>query len=166
MPAVGPRRVPDELAPPPPPTPTRALDVARMYWARAEHDALPSRSTPVIVEQVLTHLEAGLRRWIGAEGYAVVLARAVEATIDAHPALAGIADLDAPASSAALVAPARRILVVDSDASRQAVIALLVAVMQHLGDLIGADMAVRLMAVSGRHYQPREGQRPPLHRSP
>lgn len=158
--------MPDNLPQPQPPTPTRALDVARMCWARAEHDARPSSSTTVIVEHVLTHLEAGLRRWIGAEGYAVVLARAVAATIDAHPALAGIADLDTPTSSAALAAPARRILVVDGEASRQAVIALLIAVMQHLGDIIGADMAVRLMAVSGRPYQPREGQRTPLHRSP
>jgi len=118
--------------------------VARALWAHLEQRSPGRSGDGDTVDHLLTQVEAGLRRWIGAEGYAALLSRAVAQTVPSHPALANITDLgiDLPANG---VAPE-----VSSSATQDAVIALLVTMMQQLGLIIGEEMAIRLMELSGK----------------
>lgn len=114
------------------------LAVATRLWDAAAATGRGAPGTAVVVDAVLVTVEAGLRRWIGAEGYAALLSRAVDHVLPAHPALAGIADLGARTVTAHDVWSA------DDDANRHAVLALLCTMMHHLGGIIGDNMAVRL----------------------
>lgn len=112
--------------------------VASRLWEAAAATCVDAPGTAVVVDAVLVSVEAGLRRWIGAEGYAALLSRAVDQVLPSHPALAGIADLGARTTTAHVVVPG------DDEARRHAILALLCTMMHHLGGIIGDNMAVRL----------------------
>lgn len=119
--------------------------VARRLWARATEQVAPATDSTLVIDQLLTSIEAGLRRWVGAEGYAALLSRAVALTLPAHAALSAVADLAVP-EKPSLDGDAPRF---EDDAIREAVIALLAAMMRQLGGIIGAPMAIRLIEISG-----------------
>jgi hypothetical protein len=112
--------------------------VAIRLWEAAAATSTGAPGASVVVDTVLVRVEEGLRRWIGAEGYAALLSRAVDQLLPAHPALAGIADLGVRTTTAHVVVPG------DDEAGRHAILALLCMMMQHLGGIIGDNMAVRL----------------------
>ncbi len=122
--------------------PSRAADVAQQLWANAELDSATA-DVSITIDKLLTGLEAGLRRWIGAEGYAALLRRAIDHTMPTHPALCRIPDLTAEWSAV------RPVVEASSQAMREAVIALLESIVHILGGIIGEDMAVRLVELSG-----------------
>lgn len=120
---------------------TRLHDVAVQLWGAAVV-AVASEDAPVVSEHLFVHLEAGLRRWIGAEGYASLLSRSLSEVLPMHPALSTIPnllvdELELPAHTRA-----------DSPAQRDAILALLTAMMRTLGRIIGENLAVRLIAQS------------------
>ncbi len=124
--------------------PISAATVAERIWSHAAHGTNASADVHAIVERVLTDVDAGLRRWIGAEGYASLLARATTETLPLAPALAEIPDLlPSTALDASVSTPY-------GDAEiRLAVIALLTTMMRLLGVTIGDTMAIRLVELSG-----------------
>jgi hypothetical protein len=124
-----------------PASPARA--VAEALWARATADVPADSAVAVRVDRLLTLVEAGLRRWIGAEGYAALLSRAVAETLATTPALATIPDLT-PDRASGGAAPSAG----DAE-TRAAIIDLLVTMMRLLGAVVGEAMAIRLLELSG-----------------
>jgi hypothetical protein len=96
---------------------------------------------------LFTLLEAGLRRWIGAEGYAALLSRSVADTLPEHPVLSTISDLGVDEVVSA--SPPMPVTVADAAVRRDAIIALMAAMMRQLGGIIGEAMAIRLIELSG-----------------
>jgi hypothetical protein len=131
---------------PPPAGPTdersRERTVAEHLWRVAAADALPPGDVHATIELLLRFLDAGLRRWIGAEGYAALLSRAATDALRSAPALAAVSDVfrDQPA-------PPLSGRVEPSDVEA-AVKSLIVAMARHLGAVIGDDLALRLIALS------------------
>lgn len=116
---------------------------ARRLWDRAVAASAPDGDAFAATDRVLADLEQGLRRWVGAEGYAALLQRATALTLPAHPALARIDDLG--------LNPVPRLdTPVTDDAIRGGVVALLVALMELLGRIIGFEMAMRLVEQLGK----------------
>ncbi len=116
---------------------------ARRLWERAAAVSAERGDVFATTDRVLADLEHGLHRWIGAEGYAALLQRATALTLPAHPSLARIEDLG-------LRAPPRQETAVTDDEIRAGVVALLVALMDLLGRIIGVEMAMRLVEQFGR----------------
>ncbi|AMW05655.1 hypothetical protein [Gemmatimonas phototrophica] len=125
----------------------RMLEVAQSLWALAERDAQPAGDVQSVVDRLFTRLEAGLRRWVGAEGYAALLSRSVADTLPGHPVLSTISDLGADEGMPAT--PQVPATVADAAVQRDAIIALMAAMMQQLGGIIGDAMAIRLIELSG-----------------
>lgn len=116
--------------------------VAQRLWQATARQAQRPDDALAVCDLLLTALEARLRRWIGAEGYASLLSRSVAETRRIHPVLATIPNLlvDESESSAAGIAA--------EPAQREAILALLVTMMRQLGRIIGAPMAMRLIEQS------------------
>jgi hypothetical protein len=115
----------------------------------------PKADASTLTEKLFSVIDVGLRRWIGAEGFASLLSRAIAESVEAHPILARLPDFGGEAvdplittSHAADVAP------LDPSALHAAVQALLIAMMRRLGDIIGDNMAIRLMEQSGTQALP------------
>lgn len=115
-----------------------ASAVAIRLWDAAAATCADAPDVAVVIDVALTTLEAGLRRWLGAEGYAALLSRAVKQVGHTHPAIAAIADLDVQREDARVIAP------YDDTALRETIIALTCTMMQLLGGIIGDSMAIRL----------------------
>jgi hypothetical protein len=121
----------------------QAEAAARRLWERAAAATAPDGDAFAITDRVLVELEHGLRRWVGAEGYSALLQRATALTLPAHPALARIEDLGTRPMSV-------RVEPASDDVIRAAVVALLAALMELLGRIIGFDMAMRLVEKLGQ----------------
>ena len=128
-------------------TPLGAIEVATQLWQEAVRDAAAPADCKAAAERLLAVIDAGLRRWIGAEGYAALLQRATTIAAPSHAALAQFAEIGLDVPQVPLGdAPPR----VFTDAeSAEAMIGLLVVMMDVLGGIVGTDMAIRLMALSG-----------------
>lgn len=98
-----------------------------------------NRAAADAADRLLVAVDLGLRRWVGAEGYAALLSRAVRLTLPNHSALTSLADLGLESAADPHVAP------LDASALGRAVVALLAALMVLLGRIIGAELAVRLV---------------------
>jgi hypothetical protein len=119
------------------PDPPGAQAAAEQLWARVAALSPPEHAERT-AEAVLRELQTGLRRWIGAEGYVALLARATARTLPRVAALGGVAGLAAP-DAPKIGAP------FSEDEIRTAVVMLLITMMRQLGDIIGPDMAVRMI---------------------
>jgi hypothetical protein len=89
-------------------------------------------------------LRAGLGRWIGAQGYRVLLERALSQTRAEHPALGGLSCLAEyePVTAAAVRAQG------PGDVAA-GLVAFVAALVELLGRIIGDEMAVRLVEQIG-----------------
>src|SRR5881394_3592849 len=67
-----------------------ATEVARRLWADAAAGADTTRAMAAAAERVCAGLRTGLVRWIGREGYRVLLQRALEQVRPAHPWLESV----------------------------------------------------------------------------
>lgn len=123
--------------------PENAQIVASRLWEVTAQVVSPRGDTGATAEQLLVALDAGLRRWIGAEGYAVLLGRCVADTLPSYPALAHVPDLCVTSDTPAAVPPA------GADGVQSAMIALLEAMMRQLSGVIGWELAIRLVETSG-----------------
>lgn len=112
----------------------------------------PGADASRVTEMLFMHIDVGLRRWVGAEGFASLLSRAVAETVETHPILAHIPDFGVEPAAGDDVPPPRDAVDeprLDPDALREAIQSLLVAMTRRLGDIIGDNMAIRLMEQSG-----------------
>ena len=121
----------------------RMEEVAGRLWTAAAAGATESGDSLARCERLFTDIEAGLRRWIGAEGYASLLSRSAADVLPVYPALLTIPNLITDESEISSSTAA------DGAAQRTAVLALLVAMMRQLGGIIGDNLAVRLIEQSG-----------------
>lgn len=120
-------------------------DAANALWNRcAVNRGTRVEDALFTADRVLTALDAGLRRWIGAEGYAALLKRATSLTDDEHPALHCVADLPIDDTSDT---NGRVYQGVEIAAAMTSLITTLLSL---LGRIIGEEMAVRLVESIGQ----------------
>lgn len=128
----------------------RMLAVAERLWQQAlARD--PNADASTLTEKLFAVIDVGLRRWIGAEGFASLLSRAIAESVEAHPILARLPDFggEPTVDSGITTSHAADVAQLDPSALHAAVQALLIAMMRRLGDIIGDNMAIRLMEQCG-----------------
>jgi len=139
-----------------PPQSQTAQELARRLLAR---DA-PAEDAPDAVaaatEQVCGRVAANLSRWFGIDGTNALFARAlVQAQAD-HPALANVKYSHHSAVCLDRLAESARIH--GADAAADGVAAILTALIELLGRLIGQDIAMRLVEQSVRSDAPDDAR--------
>lgn len=137
------------IPPPPPGAPVTlesvaATDAARRLWARAVGPTSAPGEVAAAAERVCTQLRKGLSRWVGVGGYNVLIDRALGMVRQEHPA---IADLACRGEDQ----PVRRSAGRPHGAGETAagVVALVTTLIELLGRIVGAEMAVRLVEQTG-----------------
>jgi len=124
-----------------------ASDAARRLWV---HNGKPTAPKEVAaeVDRICALLDAGLARWIGSEGYRVLLDRALGLTRVEHPTLINISCRggDEPMVTAAVRAHGAAEVAAG-------MVTLLATLIDLLGRIIGEEMAVHLVEQIGN---PRE----------
>jgi hypothetical protein len=121
-----------------------ATDAARGLWARVAGETNAPEEVAAAAERMCTQLRTELGRWIGTDGYRTLLDRAFGLTRAEHPVLVGLSCLggDEPVTTTA----------VRSFGAAQvadAMVALVAALIELLGHIIGEEMAVHLVEQTG-----------------
>jgi hypothetical protein len=121
-----------------------AGETARRLWAGAGGTTETPGAIASAAERLGTQLRRGLGRWIGTDGYYALLERAATVTREAHPTLnpASYFRDGAPVTLAAVQAHGARAVV-------DGLVALLAALIELLGRIIGDEMARRLVEQAG-----------------
>jgi hypothetical protein len=133
--------------------PNPALEAARRVWRSAAGSAPQPADVAWAAGRICAGLRIGLARWIGGEGYRALLARALGEAATAHPALAGLTCLgdEEPAIE-------RAVQVHGAVAVGAGMMALLTAMIDVLGMIMGTEMAVRLVE-QGSASSPQDSRR-------
>lgn len=117
-----------------------ALKVSRRHWSRVAGTA----STPEAIAEAAStlgeQLRSGLSPWIGAEGYAALLERALHDVRSEHPALKEISLSATDAKATALAVREH-----GAYAVAEGIVAVVATVIELLGRIIGVEMALRLV---------------------
>ncbi|MEO8031103.1 MAG: hypothetical protein ABJC74_13080, partial [Gemmatimonadota bacterium] len=144
-----PSMAPSTLATPPSlmdaspiPLPPAALSAARLLWADEKLDTASPEEVAAVIERVCAQLRLGLGRWIGSDGYRVLLQRTLAESGSSFPELHEFHCLVDGAGTdeilAAIVATgARRV--------RDAYAVQVAWLIHLLSQLIGEEMAHRLV---------------------
>jgi hypothetical protein len=117
-----------------------STEAARRLWAGENVEMAPPDAVVAVIEQVSSRLRLGLGRWIGFEGYGVLLERVLEEAVAEYPALCGLRCLPSGEKKVAGKVPAHEVPAVIR--GFVSVVALLI---QRLSQVIGEDMAMRLV---------------------
>ena len=119
-------------------------DTARRLWERGAGTAASPEEAGAAAQRVCDELRVGLGRWIGVEGYRLLLDRALVLSVTDHPVLGSIACHDGDPSAA--VAAAR-----SHGAAQLAtgVVALVTTLTELLGRIIGEEAAIQLVERAG-----------------
>jgi hypothetical protein len=120
-----------------------ATEVARGLWARAAGDTSSAEEVAAAAERTCTQLSLGLGRWVGTMGYRALLDRALILARAEHPALSSL--------SCAGGEPVTTADVRSEGAAEVAagMVALVAALVELLGRIIGEEMALRLVEQTG-----------------
>jgi hypothetical protein len=126
------------------PSSSPATEAARGLWARTAGDTSAPQEVAAAADRMCTQLRTGLGRWIGTDGYRALLDRALGLTRAEHPPLGGFSCLggDEPLSTTAV----RAYGVVQVAGG---MVALVAALIELLGRIIGEEMAVHLVEQIG-----------------
>lgn len=124
--------------------PTTAAAVARRLWASAATEDSAPDVLAAAVDRICSHLRTGLGRWIGAEGYHSLLDQALGRVRPAHGVLRGFGCMGN--EQAAILTAIQRY---GSDAVLAAMVDLVAMLVELLGQIIGEEMAVRLVEQAG-----------------
>jgi hypothetical protein len=121
-----------------------AGESARRLWAGAGGTSETPEAIAAAAERLGTQLRRGLGRWIGTDGYYTLLERAAAATKEAHPTLNPVSYFrdGAPVTLAAVQAHGAKAVV-------DGLVALLAALIELLGRIVGDEMARRLVEQAG-----------------
>jgi hypothetical protein len=121
-----------------------ATDAARNLWARFAGDSTAPEDVAAAADRLCLQLRVGLRRWIGAEGYRALLDRALGLAQTKHPVLSNLSCLvgDEPVTAEA-------VRTLGAGAVAAGLVALVAALIELLGRIIGEAMAVRLVEQIG-----------------
>jgi hypothetical protein len=120
-----------------------ATEVARGLWARAAGDTSSPEEVAAAAERTCTQLREGLGRWVGTMGYRALLDRALAMARAEHPALRS---LSCGGSEPVTTADVRSEGAAEVAAG---MVALVAALVELLGRIIGEEMAVRLVEQTG-----------------
>jgi hypothetical protein len=124
----------------PHPSPDTATDVAHRFWERAAGDASAPEEVAAAVERICAQLRAGLGRWIGVAGYQALLDRALGLARARHPALGSLSCLGEDGQETVAAVRAH-----GAGAVAAGLMAVVAALIELLGRIIGVEMAVRLV---------------------
>ncbi|MEO6057073.1 MAG: hypothetical protein ABIQ49_09560 [Gemmatimonadales bacterium] len=131
-----------------------AIDVARRLWA---HENDVGSTTPAEVAagaaRVLARLDLTLGRWVGADGVRALRSRGVALARPAHPALAALAQAAGDEEVAAAVRT------YGPEAVATGIVAVVATVTDLLGRIVGEQMAVRLVELTGTAPPASDAQR-------
>lgn len=130
-------------------SPPTAATASRLWPAEA-----PGADTPEALaaasDRLCAQLRAGLGSWIGGDGYATLLQRALDHAVPAHPALAALT-----ARHGSLEGVGAAALAHGAPAVSAGILAVVTSLIELLSRLIGEDMALRLVATHPpRHDRP------------
>lgn len=124
--------------------PTTPAAVARRLWASATPDDTPPEELAAAVDRICSHLRTGLGRWIGAEGYHSLLDQSLGRVRSTHAVLRSIGCMGNE-QTAILAAIQRH----GSGVVMAAMVDLVAMLVELLGQIIGEEMAVRLVEQAG-----------------
>jgi hypothetical protein len=133
-----------------------ATEVAQRLWQRAVGDSNTPEDVAVAATHMCTWLRVGLTRWVGTMGYRALIDRALLLARAEHPALGSL-------SCHGEEEPLTRAMVRAHSAEEVAtgMVALVTALVELLGRILGEEMAVRLVERSGmQNEREREGREP------
>jgi hypothetical protein len=116
-----------------------AIDAARRLWATDGRITAPEE-VAAQVDRVCAQLDAGLARWVGSEGYRVLLDRALGLTRAEHPVLNNVS---CRGGDELVVTAAVRAHGAAEVAA--GMVTLLATLIDLLGRIIGEEMAVQLL---------------------
>ena len=140
-----------------------ATEVARRLWQRAVGDSDTPEDVAAAATHMCTGLRVGLTRWVGAMGYRALIDRALLLARAEHPALGSLSchGGDEPVTTAAVRAHSAAEVATG-------MVALVAALVELLGRILGEEMAVRLVEQSGTQNErasggPSDRERPRPH---
>lgn len=113
---------------------------ARQLWVRFAADATTPDAAGAAADQVCSHLRSELGRWIGAVGYLALLNRALAVAQAEHPVLDGLPCIGGSEAAFAAAAQAHGVSTLADGMT-----ALVAALIELLGRIVGDDLAVRLV---------------------
>lgn len=131
------------------------LDAARRLWARSGGGVSSPEEVGAATVRVCGELRAGLTRWVGSEGYRVLLDRALELARAEHPALQNVPCHDGDQEAATAAARAHGAAEVATG-----MVAVVGTVTELLARIIGEEMAVQLMEQAGTSAPRRKSPTP------
>jgi hypothetical protein len=139
-------------------TSAAATEVARRLWQRAVGDSKTPEDVAVAATHMCAGLRVGLSRWVGAMGYRALIDRALLLARAEHPALGSLSchGEDGAGDTAAVRAHSAAEVATG-------MVALVAALVELLGRIVGEEMAVRLVEQSGTQNE-RESERGPSDR--
>jgi hypothetical protein len=120
-----------------PPTTTTA---SRLWPAEAGGADTPE-ALAAASDRLCAQLRAGLGNWIGGDGYATLLQRALDRAVPAHPALAALTGRCGSLEGVVAAALAH-----GAPAVSAGILGVVTSLIELLSRLIGEDMALRLVA--------------------
>ena len=135
---------------------TSALDLARHLLGSEPGGTPDPAASGAALERTLARVSKNLRRSIGDDGYAALLARAIEQTEPQHPVLTEIRGngVDGFAIDRAATVGSHNIQIISA-----AIESLLASIIDLLSSLIGADMVMNLLDHDGISQEsPRSGE--------
>jgi hypothetical protein len=118
------------------------LEAAERLWVCATNDSRAPADVAAAAERLCTELRMELGRWIGPDGFRALVERALVISRAEHPALSGFSCLgggEAENTAAVAVQAHGAAKVADG------VVALLSALIELLGRIIGLEMAIHLV---------------------
>jgi len=132
-----------------------ATEVARRLWQLSVGDSTTPEDVAVAATRMCTGLRVGLTRWVGGMGYRALIDRALLLARAEHPALGSLSchGGDEPVTTAAVRAHSAAEV-------GTGMVALVAALVELLGRILGEEMAVRLVEQSGMQNE-RESARGP-----
>jgi len=121
-----------------------ATEVARRLWQRSVGDSTTPEDVAVAATHMCTALRMGLTRWVGAMGYRALIDRALLLARAEHPALGSLSchGGDEPVNTATVRAHSAAEVATG-------MVALVSALVELLGRILGEEMAVCLVEQSG-----------------
>ena len=121
-----------------------ATEVARHLWECAVDDSGAPEDVAVAATHMCTELRVGLTRWVGGMGYRALIDRALLLARAEHPALGSLSchGEDGPVTTAAVRAHSAAEVATG-------MVALVAALVELLGRILGEEMALRLVEQSG-----------------
>ncbi len=123
---------------------------ARRLWTRVTLNARSPADTAAAANQLGLDLRSGLGRWIGEDGYRIMLERAVAQVVVAHPTIVTVASFAPNGTST----PVSRHVPHGPAIVGRGVTALVASLIDLLGRAIGPEMALTLIAHASVTRQP------------